>query len=205
MMILTAKVDFKKIMVILLSLAAVLLALILIFGGRDEDTAATAAVSANDDRVKFLESFGWQVTPTPREASQVRIPEESGEMFRRYNALQKGQGYDLSKFSGKKVMRYVYEITNFPGAQEPVYATVLVYKNQVIGGDVTDTAAKGKIRGFQMPPAAAQSTQPTQPTQPAAQSPLMPQPAAQSPAQPTEAATVPSSQNPAQSSVQSPQ
>lgn len=198
MMILTAKVDFKKIMVILLSLAALLLALILIFGGRDEDTAATSAVSANDDRVKFLESFGWQVTPTPREASQVRIPEESGEMFRRYNALQKGQGYDLNKFSGKKVMRYVYEITNFPGAQEPVYATVLVYKNQVIGGDVTDTAAKGKIRGFQMPPAAAQSTQPTQP---AAQSPLMPQPAAQ----PTEAATVPSSQNPAQSSVQSPQ
>ena len=166
MMILTAKVDFKKIMVVLLSLAAVLLALILIFGGRSEDTAATSAgVSANDDRVKFLESFGWQVTPTPREASQVRIPEESGEMFRRYNALQKGQGYDLSKYSGKKVMRYVYEITNFPGAQEPVYATVLVYKNKVIGGDVTDTAAHGKIRGFQMPGAVPQSTQSaTQPT-----------------------------------------
>ncbi len=166
MMILTAKVDFKKIMVVLLSLAAVLLALILIFGGRSEDTAATSAgVSANDDRVKFLESFGWQVTPTPREASQVRIPEESGEMFRRYNALQKGQGYDLSKYSGKKVMRYVYEITNFPGAQEPVYATVLVYKNKVIGGDVTDTAAHGKIRGFQMPVTVPQSTQSaTQPT-----------------------------------------
>ena len=166
MMILTAKVDFKKIMVVLLSLAAVLLALILLFGGRSEDTAATSAgVTANDDRVKFLESFGWQVTPTPREASQVRIPEESGEMFRRYNALQKGQGYDLSKFSGKKVMRYVYEITNFPGAQEPVYATVLVYKNKVIGGDVTDTAAHGKIRSFQMPVNVPQSTQnPTQPT-----------------------------------------
>ena len=166
MMILTAKVDFKKIMVVLLSLAAVLLALILIFGGKSEGAAAaTSAVSANDDRVKFLESFGWQVTPTPKEASQVRIPEESGEMFRRYNALQKGQGYDLSKFSGKKVMRYVYEVNNYPGAQEPVYATVLVYKNKVIGGDVTDTAAQGKIRGFQMPAATAQATQPTvQPT-----------------------------------------
>ena len=165
-MIRTAKVDFKKIMVILLSLAAVLLALILVFGGKDEGAAATtAAVSANDDRVKFLEGFGWQVTPTPKEASQVRIPEESGEMFRRYNALQKGQGYDLGKFSGKKVMRYVYEITNYPGAQEPVYATVLVYKNKVIGGDVTDTAAHGKIRGFQMPVNVPQSTQnPTQPT-----------------------------------------
>ena len=173
MMILTAKVDFKKIMVVLLSLAAVLLALILIFGGSSEETAATAAVNANDDRVKFLEDFGWQVTPTPKEASQVRIPQESGEMFRRYNALQKGQGYDLSKFEGKKVMRYVYEINNYPGAQEPVYATVLVYKNKVIGGDVTDTAAQGKIRGFRMPasvPPATQPTQPiTEPTQPTAQ------------------------------------
>ena len=168
MMILTAKVDFKKIMVVLLSLAAVLLAIILLFGGSSEETAATAStVSANDDRVKFLEDFGWQVTPNPKEASQVRIPEESGEMFRRYNALQKGQGYDLSKFSGKKVMRYVYEINNYPGAQEPVYATVLVYKNKVIGGDVTDTAAQGKIRGFRMPAAVPETTQPTQPTQPA--------------------------------------
>lgn len=165
MMILTAKVDFKKIMVILLSLAAVLLALILIFGGKSQDTAATGATGSNDSRVKFLEGFGWQVTPTPHETTQVRIPEESGEMFRRYNALQKGQGYDLSKYSGKKVMRYVYEITNYPGATEPVYATVLVYKDKVIGGDVTDTAAKGKIRGFQMPVAVPPMTQPaTQPT-----------------------------------------
>lgn len=176
MMILTAKVDFKKIMVVLLSLAAVLLALILLFGGKSQGTAAaTAAVSANDDRVKFLESFGWQVTPTPKEASQVRIPEESGEMFRRYNALQKGQGYDLSKYSGKKVMRYVYEINNYPGAQEPVYATVLVYKNKVIGGDVTDTAAQGKIRGFQMPTVIPPATQPaTQPTTQPAPEPTFP-------------------------------
>lgn len=165
MMILTAKVDFKKIMLVLLILAAVLLAAILIFGGKSEETAAqTSAVAANDDRVKFLSEFGWEVTPAPKEATQVRIPAEEGEMFRRYNALQKGQGYDLSKFAGKKVMRYVYEITNFPGAQEPVYATVLVYKGKVIGGDVTDTSVKGKIRGFQMPPAAATPTVPTTPS-----------------------------------------
>ena len=192
MMILTAKVDFKKIMVILLSLAAVLLALILIFGGRDEDTAATAAVSANDDRVKFLESFGWQVTPTPREASQVRIPEESGEMFRRYNALQKSQGYDLSSFAGKKVMRYVYEVKNYPGATEPVYATLLIYKDKVIGGDVTNTSAKGKIQGFKMPTQPAPTTQ-TAPTAPAAQPTV---PAAQ-PSETVPATTAPGASAPA--------
>ena len=91
------------------------------------------------------------------EISQVRIPEGSSPVFERYNALQKSQGYDLSAYAGKTVMRYVYKINNYPGATEPVYATILVYKNQVIGGDITDTAAKGAIRGFKMPKDTAES------------------------------------------------
>ena len=39
--------------------------------------------------------------------------------------------------------------------RDRVYATLLIYKDKVIGGDVTDTAAKGHIRGFRMPAAAA--------------------------------------------------
>ena len=98
---------------------------------------------------------------SPVESSQVRIPAQTSEVFDRYNTLQKGQGYDLNKYAGKTVMRYVYKVNNYPGATEPVYATVLVYKNQIIGGDVTDTAAKGHIRGFKMPEAATQPTENT--------------------------------------------
>ena len=122
-------------------------------GGRDAEPTASTAVSNNDARVAFLKSFGWDVTTSPVESSQVRIPEKSTEVYERYNALQKSQGYDLTAYAGKTVMRYVYKINNYPGATEPVYATLLVYKNQVIGGDVTNTAAKGKIQGFQMPQA----------------------------------------------------
>ncbi len=165
MMVMTAKVDMKKVMIALAAVAALVLALILLLGGGSEDTTQTAAPAAfsNDGRVKFLTDFGWDVTTSPMESSQVKIPEETTEVFDRYNALQKSQGYDLSKFAGKKVMRYVYKINNYPGATEPVYATVLVYKNQIIGGDVTDTAAKGQIRGFKMPETAATTT-PTETT-----------------------------------------
>ena len=45
-------------------------------------------------------------------------------------------------------MRYVYKVENYPDAVEPVYATLLVYKNQIIGGDITNTAAKGMIHGL---------------------------------------------------------
>jgi len=167
MMIMTAKVDIKRVLVILVAIAAVILALLLMLGDSRDTAAATAApqVSGNDARVKFLRDFGWDVTTSPHETGQVKIPEEAGEVFTRYNALQKSQGYDLSQYAGKTVMRYVYKINNYPGATEPVYATLLLYKNEVIGGDVTDTAAKGHIRGFKMPETApTQSSAATQPT-----------------------------------------
>ena len=161
MMVMTAKVDFKKIMLGLAAAAALILALILLLGGNDTTQTAAPAPSANDGRVKFLTDFGWDVTTSPAESGRVRIPDQHSEVFDRYNTLQKGQGYDLSKYAGKTVMRYVYKINNYPGATDPVYATLLVYKNQIIGGDVTDTAAKGHIRGFKMPEGATQPTEST--------------------------------------------
>ena len=169
MMVMTAKVDLKKILLIVTAVAVLILGILALFGGGKASTQTSApSMSANDSRVRFLTDFGWDVTPSPTESGQVRIPKESSPVFERYNVLQKGQGYDLSSYVGKSVMRYVYRINNYPGASEPVYATLLVHKNQIIGGDVTDTAAKGHIRGFKMPePAAAPSenavtTQPVQ-------------------------------------------
>lgn len=176
MMFMTAKVNMKKILIALVAVAAVVLLLILLLGGGSDDPSAPAvstnsAMSSNESRVAFLESFGWKVSTSPVESGQVKIPKEENDVFRRYNQLQKSQGYDLSQFAGKTVLRYVYKVNNFPGATDPVYATILVYKDQVIGGDVTDTGAKGVIQGFQMAsapqPTAPEATVPqTDPTQP---------------------------------------
>lgn len=154
MMFMTAKVDIKKVALIFGGIAGVIIALILMLRGGGTEATSAAAVSDNDARVRFLQGFGWDVTNSPTESNQVRIPEESSEVFDRYNRLQKRSGYDLSQYGGKNVMRYVYRINNYPGATEPVYATLLVYKNQIIGGDVTNTAAKGQVQGFTMPSAA---------------------------------------------------
>ena len=163
MMVMTAKVDIKKILLILGAIAAGIIGIILLFGGgSDAQTTSAATASNNDARVKFLQGFGWDVTTSPTESSQVRIPETSTEVFDRYNQLQKSQGYDLSKLAGKNAMRYVYKINNYPGATEPVYATVLVYKNEIVGGDVTDTSPKGKVQGFKMPASGSENTVPSE-------------------------------------------
>lgn len=151
MLVMTAKVDKKKIVMILAGVVAIIAALVLLFGGSSNNTPTVSTVSSNEDRVQFLASFGWDVAKTPVQTSQVRIPVAESDVFQRYNALQKSMGYDLSQFAGKTVMRYVYTVKNYPGATEPVYATILICNNQVIGGDVTDTAATGVVRGFTMP------------------------------------------------------
>ena len=168
MFMMTAKVDKKKILLALGAAAVLIVMLLMVFGGGAEATP-TAALNpdTNDGRVKFLADLGWAAAASPTESGQVKVPDVSSEVFSRYNALQKSQGYDLSQYAGKTVMRYVYKVQNYPNATDPVFATVLVYKNQVIGGDVTDTSAKGVVRGFKMPvttepPAATMPTQPTQ-------------------------------------------
>ena len=168
MMVMTAKVDLKKIMLALAAAAALILSLILLLGGGSDTTQTAApAVSSNDGRVQFLKDFGWDVTTSPVESSQVKIPASGSQVFDRYNALQKNQGYDLTQFAGKNVMRYVYKINNYPNATDPVYATLLVYKNQVIGGDITDTGPKGKIHSFKVSPPSASTTTTTETTVPA--------------------------------------
>ena len=151
MLIMTTKVDKRKLLIAAAAVAAAIGLLLFLGGG---DSAPTASVSTapaadtNDARVKFLTDLGWEVTASPAEASEVKIPRSGDEVFDRYNELQKSQGYDLSKYAGKTVMRYVYQIENFPGAKEPVYATLLVYKDNIIGGDITDTTPGGKVQGF---------------------------------------------------------
>ena len=105
-------------------------------------------IKTNEDRVKFLSQFGWQVNQDPIETSEVTIPSSFDRVFASYNEIQKQQGLDLTKYKNKEVMRYTYEITNYQGYEGTVYVTVIVYRNKVIGGDVCSADVKGFIHGF---------------------------------------------------------
>lgn len=149
MLVMTAKVDIKKIAIVAGAIVVVIATVALLLSGSFVSTGGSAAVTSNDDRVQFLTGFGWEIVTSPAETGQVRIPAETSDVFTRYNALQKSQGYDLSTYQGKTVMRYVYKVKNYPGATEPVYATLLISSNRIIGGDITDTSADGVVQGFQ--------------------------------------------------------
>ena len=164
MLVMTAKLSKKKIALIFTAVVLLIAAIVVIFSG-DSTATMSPNVSSNDARVEFLKGHGWQVVNSPVESGQVRIPTEQSQIFARYNELQKSQGYDLSQYAGEAVMRYVYVVENYPGATEPVYATLLVHKNQVIGGDVTNTSATGVIQSFRFPKVTEETTEATTPSE----------------------------------------
>jgi len=106
-------------------------------------------IKTNDDRIDFLEQFGWTVSEKPSDEEEVTIPHDFDKIMLSYNEFQRQMGLDLAKYKGKKVMSYTYEITNYPEYEGRVYANMLVYRNKVIGGDVCSADASGFLHGFE--------------------------------------------------------
>ena len=153
MFVMTAKLSKTKLFAAgLILLAAIILVVVFVTAGGGETGENIPVGETNDDRVAYLASFGWSVNAQPNQTQQVKIPDSAeNKVFARYNELQLSQGFDLTKYAGKEATRYVYEILNYPEAEEPVYASILVYDGKIIGGDITDSSPNGLIHGFQMP------------------------------------------------------
>ncbi len=164
MFVYTAKVTKGKIIAAAVGLVAVLALVIGIIsgiGGQNSDETAKIVdekptvefknIKTNDDRIAFLTSFGWDVSQTPLEIEEVTIPEEFDETYSEYNELQKHQDCDLTKYQGKRVKRYTYEVKNYPNGEEGVCANLLIYKNKVIGGDICSSNREGFMHGFARP------------------------------------------------------
>ena len=117
--------------------------------GEDVSEISYEKIKTNDDRIAFLASFGWQVEGEPVEATTVRIPDTFDKVFSAYNDLQKRQGLDLSELAGKTVERYTYKLTNYEGYEGTVLVNLFIYRDRVIGADVSSADANGFIHGLQ--------------------------------------------------------
>ena len=107
-------------------------------------------IKTNEDRVKFLSQFGYEVSEDPLETVEITLPEKFDKVYAGYNELQKAQGLDLSKYRRKTVMRYTYEVKNYDGYNGGrVLANVIVYRGRVIGGDVCSADPQGFVHGFE--------------------------------------------------------
>lgn len=156
MIIYTAKLDHRRLIAGGLGALALVCVLGLFWAFSGPSAAAGQAVSpkgvkTEEDRLAYLGAYGWLVKEEPLAVEELAIPEEFGPEYTDYLALQSQQGFDLSRYAGKTVKRYTYEILNYPTGETGVQASLLMYKNTVVGADVLSPALDGFIHGLEMP------------------------------------------------------
>lgn len=125
----------------------VLLVTMLVLSGMQEATATQAMVSDDAGRRQFLQDLGYEVDAAQARVREIAIPAEPDEAYTAYNDLQRQAGYDLTAYRGKRVKCWQYDVTNYPGTQQ-VTANLYVYKDKIIGGDISSTAGEGFCHGL---------------------------------------------------------
>lgn len=147
-MFLTIKFNRKTAVSIIVAIAAILIALILIFSQKDStEVFSSGKVTELSDRCQFLSNLGWIVDESSETEQQILIPREFNEVYSEYNDLQLQQGFDLSKYAGQELTMYTYMVTNYE-TQDAVLATIYILKGTVVGGDIHSTTLNGFMHGI---------------------------------------------------------
>lgn len=144
----------KKTAILIIALAAlVLIALVIGIsrGSAAPDPSLGIQLNSCERRVAYLAAYGWQAAPDSEKAQDIVIPREFNAIYQKYNELQLAQGFDLSDYCGMDARLFTYTVTNHPCGEE-VIAQLILFADQVIGGDIHSTALEGFMHGIKSQP-----------------------------------------------------
>ena len=150
MFIYSFKANKKTVIGVLLVVAALII-LSFVIPGQVKQTEKSVNTSqkaqTNEERIAFIEKFGYDVNNEPIEIRDVLIPEQFDDTYTAYNELQRAQGFDLEKYKGKSAKSYSYAVKDYPGIEDSekhIRVNLLVLEGQIIGADVCSV----KLDGF---------------------------------------------------------
>ena len=103
-----------------------------------------SGIKTLEDRVAFIGRFGVRVDADSEESCPFTMPESFDRVIVGYNELQKRQGLDLSKYAGKRVTRYTYEVENYK-SEEQVLVNLFVYRGKVVACDISTIDPEGFV------------------------------------------------------------
>ncbi len=106
----------------------------------------TYPAKSETDIADFLAGAGITVTESCTHKT-VTIPEEFGEVYERYNELQKEQGFDLTRYRNREAEVYTFRVVSVDGGHTDLTeAHVMVCDGIVIGADISSPAISGEMK-----------------------------------------------------------
>ena len=152
MFIFSTKLTKTKILTAALVSACLVLLLLISLPTGIQASKDVVKGETNEDRVEYLQTFGWKVSNDPVEVVSITIPEEFDQTYTEYNALQISQGFDLNGYKGDAGTRYTYTISNYPNeTKAQVLANVIVIDDKIVAADVSSVSSGGFMHTLQMP------------------------------------------------------
>ena len=152
MFILTARLSKKRVLrVLLAALVVVVLLVCALYDPKEPPAEEDTMLKNNADRIAYLNSLGWEVTPEPTESLQLLLPETLPSNYLAYNQSQLAQGFDLNTCCGKQLTRYTYTVTNYPHYPKGVQLNLYLCDDRVVAGDIIATGANGFQAGLLYP------------------------------------------------------
>lgn len=106
--------------------------------GNTEHNATT-----NAERINYIKKLGYILNSNEPTQKNVIIPEIFTDVYKNYNSLQRMAGYDLSLYKGCEVKIYTYDIAPPKGYDGECVFNMIVYRDRMIGGDVSSRALGG--------------------------------------------------------------
>ncbi len=141
------KKTLKKRLIAIIAAAVMLTVAFLIFGfGR----SAYRDGSSEEKRIEYISFLGYEAGGAP-DVKNIVIPLEFGEVYSRYNELQKHAGFDLSLYRGETAVQYSYLLKNYTDENgerlSDIHLNLIVSGGKIIGGDISSAA----LDGFMLP------------------------------------------------------
>ncbi len=115
-----------------------------VYASADGTEINYGGMKSAEDRISFIEGFGIKVKSEPVTEESFNSPDSFDRIISGYNEIQKSQGLDLTKYAGKRITHYAYEVENYD-YDGKVYVNLLIHKNRIVGCDISSADGKGFV------------------------------------------------------------
>ncbi|MGI6280252.1 MAG: DUF4830 domain-containing protein [Acutalibacteraceae bacterium] len=125
------------------TLAVILMAILVLFLTAAWLTSVKFSMidgSTHAKRASYIKSLGYDIDGQKVTSKEIIIPDKFGDVYGKYNELQKQAGFDLSDYKGKKATVYTY-----PLWEDDRVIHLIVVEGKIVGGDICETAVDGKM------------------------------------------------------------
>ncbi len=152
MFVFSLKADRKYMIgaAIALVLAVVAIVLAIVLPSGDTPTAAQEIdweVTTTEERVRLVHELGYALDAASECVEEVRVPDDPDATLIAYDALQEKMGLSLLEYSGKRVKRYTYTVSNTVDGKT-AWVHLYVYRDRVVAGDITTAGPNGRQKAL---------------------------------------------------------